>query len=328
MQAVVRRQYGSPDVLELQEVETPAPTDDEVLVKVHAVSINSWDWDLLRGWPFPGGLGSRSKPRHSILGCDIAGRVQALGDNARHFRVGDEVFGDISGSWGGFAEFVCAHQDLLAPKPAGMTFEQVAAVPQAGVLALQGLHHRGPMREGQKVLINGAGGGVGTFAMQIAKNHGAEVTCVDRAEKLELLRSIGADHVINYRQHDFTKTGARYDLILDVVGRHSVFELKRALAPKGVYVMVGGSIGRLLQVLLTGPLLGWLSGKKLGILMHRKNRKDLESLGKLCESGAISPVIDHRFGLAAVPDGLRALGQGRVTGKVVITVAAAEPRSG
>jgi NADPH:quinone reductase-like Zn-dependent oxidoreductase len=321
MKAIVYRKYGSPEVLELQEVGRPEPEDDEVLVKVHAASINAWDWDLLRGKPFLNRLGGLFEPKHSILGCDVAGRVEAAGKNAHDFHEGDEVFGDLSRSgWGAFAEFVCANEDALAPKPASMTFEEAAAIPQAGALALQGLRHRGPISSGQKILINGAGGGVGTIAVQIAKHHGAEVTCVDSAGKLEMLRSIGADHVIDYTREDFTRNGPRYDLILDVVGRRSVSDLKRALAPNGVYVMVGGSMARTFQVLLLGPWIRVLSGKKMGILMHRPNREDLETISELYESGAVSPVVDRRCELHEVPEALRDLGEGRVSGKVVVAV--------
>lgn len=321
MKAIVYHRYGSPDVLELQDVTTPAPGDDEILVKVHAASINSWDWDLLRGRPFPNRIGGLFEPKYEILGCDLAGRVEAVGKNTHDFRVGDEVFGDLSGSgWGAFAEFVCANSDALALKPASMTFAEAAAIPQAGVLALQGLRHRGAIGSGQQVLINGAGGGVGTIALQIAKHLGAEVTCVDSAEKLAMLHSIGADHVIDYEREDFTENGLHYDLILDVVGRRSVFTLERALARNGVYVMVGGSMARAFQLLLLGPCIRLLLGKKMGILLHRPNRKDLEFMGELWESGVVSPVVERTCELGEVPEALRALGEGRVRGKIVVEV--------
>ena len=321
MKAIVYRKYGSPDVLELQEVARPEPKGDEVLVKVHAASINSWDWDLLRGTPFVNRIGGLFEPKYSILGCDLAGRVEAVGQNASHFQAGDEVFGDISGGgWGAFAEFVCVNEDALALKPARMTVEEAAALPQAGVLALQGLRHRESIRSGQRLLLNGAGGGVGTIALQIAKHYGAEVTCVDSAGKLELLRSLGADHVIDYTREDFTKNGTEYDLILDVVGRRSVFDLARALAPNGVYVMVGGSMARLFQLLLLSPWFRVVFGKKMDILMHTPNRKDLELIGELYESGVVSPVVDRCCKLHELPEGIRALGAGRVNGKIVVTL--------
>ncbi len=320
MKAVVYRRYGSPDELALREVALHETGDGEVRVEVCAASINSWDWDLVVGRPLAR-LGGLRRPAHPILGCDVSGRVEALGPDVRGLRVGDEVFGDLSrGAWGGFAEFVCADERALAKKPASMSFEDAAALPQAGVLALQGLRHRGPLRPGQRVLINGAGGGVGTFALQIARHFGAEVTCVDRAEKLARLRSLGADRVLDFACEDFTAKGPLFDLVLDVVGHRSVFELRRALAPEGVYVMVGGTAGRILQVLLLGPWIRRLSGRKLGLLLHRPDRRDLDSLGELYESGALRPVIDRRCALRDVPDGLRALGEGRVFGKIVVAV--------
>ncbi len=271
MKAIVYTKYGPPDVLELKEVEKPTPEDNEVLVKVHAASVNSWDWDRLRG-TFQGRLGAFRKPKNKILGADIAGRVEAVGSNANQFQPGDEVFGDISGfrarDWGGFAEYVCAREDLLALKPASMTFEEAAAVPQAGILALQGLRDKRQIQPGQNVLINGAGGGVGTFAVQIAKSFGAEVTGVDSARKLDMLRKIGSDHVIDYTKEVFTKSGKRYDLILDVVGSRLIFDYKRALSPKGIYVMVGGSTAQGLQAMLLGPWLSRSGNQQIGILEY------------------------------------------------------------
>jgi len=253
VKAIVYTKYGPPDVLELKEVEKPTPKDNEVLIKVHAASVNSWDWDLLRGTPFLNRLGGLLKPKYKILGADIAGRVEAVGRNVKRFQPGDEVFGDLSEcGWGGFAEYVCARENALALKPASMTFEEVAAVPQAAVMALQGLRDKGQIQPGQKVLINGAGGGVGTFAVQIAKSFGAEVTGVDSTRKLDMMRSIGADQVIDYTREDFTKSGQRYDLILDVVAYRSIFDYKRALSPKGIYVFVGGSMAAAFQAVFLG----------------------------------------------------------------------------
>ena len=248
MKAMVYGKYCSPAVLRLEEVQKPAPDDDEVLIRVHASSVNSWDWDLVRGRPYLARIGAFRKPRYKILGADIAGRVEAVGRGVRRFQAGDEVFGDISGcGWGGFAEYVCARADVLALKPPSMTFEEAASLPQAGLLALQGLRTYGEPLPGQRVLINGAGGGVGTFGIQVAKSLGAEVTGVDIAEKFDVMRSVGADHVIDYMREDFTRGGQRYDLILDVTAQRSMFDYRRALTPRGVYVGVGGATGRMLQ---------------------------------------------------------------------------------
>jgi NADPH:quinone reductase-like Zn-dependent oxidoreductase len=321
MKAVVYTTYGSPDVLQLKDVEKPAPKDKEVLVKVSAASVNSWDWDLLRGRPYLTRLGGFFRPRYPILGADIAGRVEAIGPNVQRLRPGDEVFGDISGcGWGGFAEYVCAREHVLALKPSNLTFEQAAAVPQAAVLALQGLRDKGQIQRGQRVLINGAGGGVGTFAVQIAKSLETEVTGVDSSQKLDMLRSIGADHVIDYAREDFTRNGQRYDLIVDVVANRSVFDHQRALSPDGTLVVIGGATGRIFQVMLLGPVVSKLSGKKLGLLLHKPNLTDLDFLKVQLDSGNISPVIDRLYQLHEVPEALRYFGGGHVQGKIIITV--------
>ena len=321
MKAIVCTKYGSPDVLQLKEVAKPIPEDNEVLVEVHAASVNDWDWGLLRGKPFLNRLlFGLLKPKIKILGCDIAGRVEAVGRNVKQFQPGDEVFGDISGcGWGGFAEYVCARENALALKPASMTFEEAAAVPQAAVLALQGLRDKGQIQPGQKALINGAGGGVGTFAVQIAKSFGAEVTGVDSTRKLDMVRSIGADQVIDYTQEDFTQSGQRYDLILDVAAYHSIFDYKRALSPRGIYVMVGGSTARIFQAMFLGPLISMTGSKKMSILMHKPN-KDLAFMKELFEAGKVVPVIDGRYPLSEVPEALRYFGEGHAKGKIVITV--------
>jgi len=321
MKAIVYTQYGPPEVLQLKEVEKPTPKDNEVLVKVHAASVNDWDWGLLRGTPFMNRLFfGLLKPKIKILGGDIAGRVEAVGRNAKQFQLGDEVFGDLSGcGFGGFAEYVCARENALALKPVSMTFEQAAAIPQAAVLALQGLRDKGQIQPGQKVLINGAGGGAGTFAVQIAKSFGAEVTGVDSTRKLDIMHSIGADHVIDYTQEDFTKNGQIYDFILDFAAHHSIFDYKRALSPKGIYVMVGGSSARILQVMFLGPLISMTTSKKMGILMHKPN-KDLAFMKELFEAGKVKPVIDKRYPLSEVSEALRYFGEGRHKGKVVITM--------
>ncbi|HMJ46265.1 MAG TPA: NAD(P)-dependent alcohol dehydrogenase, partial [Ferruginibacter sp.] len=254
MKAIVYTKYGGPEVLQLKEIEKPLPKDDEVLVKVHAASINDWDWGLLRGDSLIDRLMSGlSKPKKQILGSDIAGRIETIGKNVKKFQPGDEVYGDLSGTWGGFAEYVCAREKALALKPAGMSFQQAAAIPQAAMLAVQGLIDKGKIQAGQKLLINGAGGGVGTFAVQIAKLYGVEVTGVDSTNKLDMLRSLGFDHVIDYTREDFTKNGKCYDLVLDVKTNRSMFEYTRALCPNGIYVTVGGSMARLFQALILGP---------------------------------------------------------------------------
>lgn len=321
MKAIVYERYGSPDVLELKEVEKPVPKDNEILIKVYAASVNDWDWGLLRGKPFVNRLlFGLLKPKIKILGVDIAGQVEAVGRNVKKFQPGDEVFGDISGcGWGGFAEYVCALENALSLKPASITFEEVAAVPQAAVLALQGFRDKRQIQPGQKVLINGAGGGAGTFAVQIAKSFGAEVTGVDSTSKLDMMRSIGADQVIDYTREDFTKNGQRYDLILDFAAYHSIFDYKRALSPKGIYVMVGGSSARIFQVMFLGPWISMTGSKKMGILMHKPN-KDLAFMKELFEAGKVVPIIDRRYPLNETAEALRYFGEGHARGKVVITV--------
>ena len=318
MKAIVYHRYGSPDVLQLSEVAKPIQRDDEVLIKVHASSINSWDWDLLRGAPFVVRLGGFLKPKYKILGADIAGRVEAVGKNVKMFKPGDDVFGDLSGcGWGGFAEYVCAHENALASKPASITFAAAAAAPQAALMALQGLRDVGRIARGQKVLINGAGGGVGTFAVQLAKSFGTEVTGVDSTDKLEMLPSIGADHVIDYTQEDFTENGQRYNLILDVVGHRSIFDYKRALSSNGIYVMVGGSMSRILQLIFLKPWIAITSRKKMHLLVAEPN-KNLDFMKALLGSGKVAAVIDKFYKLIQVPDALRYFGEGQVKGKVVI----------
>ena len=327
MRATVCRRYGAPDVLAIEDVDTPVPADGEVLVRVLAASLNSWDWDNLCGKPYVFRLFSGlSKPRVAIPGADIAGRVEAVGKGVTQFRPGDEVFGDLCASgWGAFAEYVCAPADALAHKPRGVTFEQAAALPQAGVMALQGIVDYAKVEAGQKILINGAGGGVGTFAIQLAKSYGAEVTGVDRGSKLSIMRAVGADHVIDYAAEDFTRNGERYDVILDVVGKRSMFDYGRALKDGGVYIMVGAPLARIAQLLVLKKWFSLTSGKRLVILMHEPN-KDLEQLKLLIESGTIEPVIDGSYTLDELPQAYAELGAGRVLGKAVITMAS-EARS-
>jgi NADPH:quinone reductase-like Zn-dependent oxidoreductase len=321
MKAIVCTKYGSPDVLQLKEVVKPTPKDNEALVKVHAASLNAADFELLRG-VFVVRIVAPLKPMYKILGSDIAGRVEAVGRNVKQFQPGDEIWGDLSAhGFGAFAEYVCVPEKALRLKPASMTFEEAAAYPQAAVLALQNLRDKRPIQPGQKVLINGAGGGVGTFAVQIAKYFGAEVTGVDSTMKLDMLRSIGADQVIDYTQEDYTKSGQRYELILDVVAYHSIFEYKRALSPKGIFVYVGGSTAAIFQALFLGPLISRTGSKKMGVVMWKPNKKeDLDFLKELYEAGKVVPVIDRRYPLSEVPEALRYLEEGHARGKVVITV--------
>jgi NADPH:quinone reductase-like Zn-dependent oxidoreductase len=320
MQAIVNTHYGSPDLLQLTEVAVPSPTDDDILVKVHAVSVNRSDWEGLIGKPFYARLGGLFKPGNPILGSDVAGRVVVAGSNNRQFHPGDEVFGEMWDYHGGFAEYVCTRGKAWARKPASLTFEEAAAIPQAGVIALQGIRERGQVQPGQQVLINGAGGGAGSFAVQLAKLDGAEVTGVDNTGKLDFLRSLGADHVIDYTQEDFTKTGQQYDLILDLVAHRSVFAYPRVLKPNGRYFAVGGSVATLLQIVLLSPLISRATGKHIRVLGVQRNQKDLLAITELCESGKITPAIDQQYPLREVPEALRSLGEGHVKGKVVITL--------
>jgi len=330
MKAIVYHKYGSPDVLELQEIEKPTPKEDEVLVKVHAASANPADWHIMRGKPFLVRLMGFGllKPKKKILGVDIAGRVEAVGRNVKQFQPADEVFGesDLRDGGGSFAQYVCVSEDALALKPASMTFEEVAVVPLAAVTALQGLRDKGQIRPGQKVLVNGASGGVGTFAVQIAKSFGTEVTGVCSTRNLEMVRSIGADHVIDYTKEDFTKNGQRYDLILDAAANHSMFDHKRALSPKGIYVMVGSfSVAPMFAAMLLGPMISMFGSKKVGFLMAKMYKKDLVFMKDLLEAGKVVPVIDRRYPLSEVAEAIRYLEERHARGKVVITL---EPKNG
>jgi NADPH:quinone reductase-like Zn-dependent oxidoreductase len=320
MKAIVHHKYGSPEVLTLEEVAKPTPADDEVLIKVHAVSINGSDWEGLRGKPLYARLGGLRKPNNEILGSDIAGRVEMAGKNIRQFQAGDEVFGEMPSYRGGFAEYVCLPEKALALKPASLTFEEAAAIPQGAVIALQGIRDKGQVQPGQNVLINGAGGSAGTFAVQLAKYYGAEVTGVDNTGKLDFIRSLGADHVIDYTRADFTKNRNQYDLILDVIAYRSVFAYQRALRPNGSYFFVGGSVATLFQILLLGPWIKRTTGRNVRLLAVQRNRNDLVFMTELCEAGKIVPVIDRRYPLSEVPEALRYVGEGNAKGKVVIEV--------
>ena len=323
MKAIVYRNYGSPDVLGLEEVQKPAPNDDEILVKIHASSVNAWDWHNMRAQP----LLARAetgwfKPKRHILGADVAGIVEAVGDDVAQFQPGDEVFGDLSDSGGGcFAEYVSASENAFALKPTSTTFEKAAAVPLAGLTALQGLRFNGNIQLGHKVLINGASGGVGTFAVQIAKALCAEVTAVCSTRNLDAAHSIGADHVIDYSSEDFTRIGQRYDLIFDGVGNLSPSNVKRLLNPGGVCAVIGfTSVRGMLKTVFLGPLVLLGSGKKMGFMVAKMNQGDLSFLGELTEADKVVPVIDNTYPLSEVPEAVRYVEDVHARGKVVITV--------
>jgi len=321
MKAIVYAQYGSPDVLQFQEVDRPAPKEDEVLIRVHAASVNAADWHYLRGAPFLFRLETGfPKPKNTFLGADVAGRVEAVGRNVTQFQPGDEVFGDLSESGRGtFAEYVCASENALALKPANISFEEAAAVPMAAVVALQGLR-AGKIQRGQKVLVNGASGGVGTFAVQIAKAFGAKVTAVCSTRKLDLVRSIGADHVIDYTQEDFTRNRQQYDLILAVNGYRSISDYKRALSPTGTYVMSGGDTAQMMEAMFLGPWMSRKGSRKMGNLAAKPSQKDLIFVKELLETGKVVPVIDRCYPLREAADAIRYLEEGHAQGKIVITV--------
>ncbi len=323
MKGIVYRCYGSPDVLRHEDLAKPTAADDEVLVKVHAAAVNPLDWHYLEGTPYmvriDAGFG---KPQNPRLGVDFAGTVEAVGKSVRRFKPGDEVFG---GKFGAFAEYVAIHEDrAIGLKPDNLTFEQAAAVPIAAVTALQALRDKGQIRASQRVLINGASGGVGTFAVQIAKSFGAEVTGVCSTRNVELVRSIGADHVVDYTKEDFTKGQQHYDLIVDIVGTHSVLDYKRVLNPKGTLVMVGsttpgywfGWLKDPIQALVLSPFMS----QKFSMILTDLNKEDLATLGTLMQSGKVTPVIDRRYKLSETPAALRYLEAGHARGKVVLTV--------
>ena len=322
MKAIICTKYGSPDVLKFEEVQKPVPGDDEVLIKIHAAAANAGDWHLMRADPFLIRLMyGLQKPKHEILGTDVAGRVEAIGKNVTQFQPGDEVFGDMSGSgFGAFAEYVCAPENRIALKPANVTFEDAAAVPSAAVTALQALRDKGQIQSGQKVLINGASGGVGMFAVQIAKAFGAEVTAVCSTRNMEMARSIGADHVIDYTQEDFTQNGQQYDLILAANGYHPISDYRRALSPTGIYVMTGGAPAQMYQAMLLGPWITMTSSKKMGNMMVKSNQQDLVFMKELLEDGKVIPVIDRRYPLSETADAIRYLEDGHAKGKVIISI--------
>jgi NADPH:quinone reductase-like Zn-dependent oxidoreductase len=327
MKAVVYTSYGPPDVLEIRDIKKPVPNDDQALVKVRAASVNPLDWHFMEGTPYAMRLmmaGIR-KPKDPRLGVDYAGTVEAVGKNVTQFKPGDEVFGNRSGA---FAEYLCARADrAIALKPANMTFEQAAGVPVAGLTALQGLRDKGHVQAGQKVLINGASGGVGTFAVQIAKTFGAEVTGVCSGRNADIVRSLGADHVIDYTKEDFTKGAERYDVILDNVGTQPLSGFRRVLKPNGICVMIGGGgpkdgqwvgpMARPIKALLMSPFIS----QKMGMMMAQGNKADLNALADLMQSGKVTPVIDRTYPLSQIREAMKYLEEGHARGKVVITIA-------
>lgn len=319
MRALVYDNYGPPETLRLEQLPQPQPAPGEVLVRVHATALNSWDWDLMVGTPM-GRVTGPFRPPHKILGADIAGTVEAIGAGVTAFAIGDAVFGDLSeGKWAGLAELVCAKASALAALPAGLDWIDAAALPQAGSLALQALRKCPDLRSGDRVLINGAGGGVGTFAVQMAKTLGAHVTAVDRAEKRDALMGLGADAFIDYRTTDFTTGSDRYDLIIDVVANRSVGRFARTLNDDGRLVVIGGTIGSLLQIAALGALFGRRRRQRLGLLIYRASAADSAELAARCLSGALRPVIDGVYGLEQGAVAMRRLGDGLAIGKVVVT---------
>ncbi len=323
MKAIVYHKYGSPDVLRLEERVRPTPRADEILVKVQAASVNAFDWHVLKADPFLVRLSGFGlfKPKYQILGADIAGRVESVGAKVTKFKPGDEVFGDTSiRGIGGFAEYACTSEKLLALKPAGITFEEAAAVPMAALTALQGLRDKARIKPGQKVLINGASGGVGTFAVQLAKVFGAETTAVCSTGKLVMARSLGADHVIDYTKTDFTESGQRYDIIYAVNGFQPLWRYRRALTDNGIYVMSGGDGAQMFQAIALAPLLSISGGKRMRTFVEHPNGDDLNFMAELLETGKVKPVIDKRYSLAEVPQAIGYLIEGHARGKVIINV--------
>jgi len=322
MKAMVYTKYGSPDVLQLKEVEKPSPKEDELLIRIHAAAITAGDVIVLKGEPFVTRfVTGLQKPKNTIPGKEMAGRVEAVGGNVTQFQPGDEVFGDLSvAGWGAFAEYVAVPENAIALKPANMTFEQAAAVPESAVVALQALRDKGKIQPGNKVLINGASGGVGSFAVQIAKSFGAEVTAVCSARNSDMVRSLGADYVIDYAEKDFTQNGQRYDLILAANGYHPISDYRRALSPEGIYVATGGSMAQSLQATMIGPFISMTGSKTMGGMMVKPNQDDLVFMKELLETGKVVPVIDRCYPLSEIAEAYHYIGGGHAKGKVVIIV--------
>lgn len=322
MKAIVYEEYGSPDVLELREVEKPAPKDDEVLIKIHAAAVTAGDAIVLEGKPFVTRFATGlQKPKNTIPGKEMAGLVEAVGRDVTQFQSGDEVYGDLSvAGWGAFAEYVAVPENAVALKPANLNFQQAAAVPESAVVALQALRDKGKIQPGQKVLINGASGGVGTYAVQIAKAFGAEVTAVCSARNTDMVRSLGADYVIDYTQEDFTQNGKEYDLILAANGYHPISNYRRALSPEGIYVASGGSMAQSFQAVLLGPIISMTGSKTMGGMMVKPNQNDLIFMKELLEASKVIPVIDSCYPLSEIAEAFRYFREGHAKGKVVIVM--------
>jgi NADPH:quinone reductase-like Zn-dependent oxidoreductase len=319
MRAVVRTEYGPPDVVRIEQVAKPVPGDTEILIRVLAASINGSDREAVCGRPAYTRIGGLRKPHHSILGSDVAGRVEQVGRQIRDLQPGDEVLGEVPGYHSGFADYVCAPERTFVRKPAALTFEEAAAIPQAGAIALHGIRLKGQVRSGQKVLINGAGGAAGSFAVQLAKLDGAEVTGVDHGDKGDFLRSLGADHVIDYTTADFTRGGEQYDLVLDTIAHRSVFACSNALRPSGTYFLAGGALRVILGVLLLGPWIRRMTGKTVRLLLVPQDRQVLLAVTELCADRRLVPAIDRRYPVSEAREALRYVSEGRQNGKVVIT---------
>jgi NADPH:quinone reductase-like Zn-dependent oxidoreductase len=321
MEAIILKEYGLPNVLEIGEVAKPVPNEEEVLVKIHSASINDWDWGLVRGKPFVIRLFfGLKKPKINIPGVDISGKIEAVGDNVSSFKIGDGIYCDLSEcGFGGFAEYVCVPEKYLSKKPSNISYNDASALPHAGLLALQGLVDKGKVKSGQRILINGAGGGVGTLGLQILKPYDVNVTGVDSDEKLDLMKSLGFDCVMDYKKVDFTDTGEKYDLILDTKSYRSVFKVARSLKKNGRYITMGGSMVRLLEIALLGPLISLFTGKKLSVLIHEPN-KGLDQISKLVEKGQIQPVVDGPYEFDEIPGLIQYFGEGKHRGKIVIEI--------
>ncbi len=321
MKAILLKQYGLPNVLEIGEVAKPVPKDDEVLVRILSASINDWDWGLVRGKPFVIRLiYGLKKPTINIPGVDISGNIEAVGGSVSSFKIGDEIYSDLSEcGFGGFAEYVCIPEKMLSKKPSNINYNDASALPHAGLLALQGLVEKGKVKSGQRVLINGAGGGVGTLGIQILRSYGVKVTGVDSGEKLDLMKSLGFDSVLDYKKTDFTDTGEKYDLILDTKSNRSVFKYARSLTKNGTYVTVGGLMYRLFEILLLGSLISLFTGKKLSVLNLKPN-KGLDLISELVEKGQISPIVDGPYGFDKIPELIQYFGEGRHLGKIIIEI--------
>ncbi len=321
MKAIILKKYGLPNLLEIGEVEKPVPKDGEVLVNIHSASINDFDWGLVRGKPFVIRLFfGLKKPKINIPGVDISGTIEAVGARVSSFKVGDEIYCDLSEcGFGGFAEYVCVPEEIPSKKPSIISHNEASALPHAGLLALQGLVEKGKVKSGQRVLINGAGGGVGTLSIQILKSYELEITGVDSDQKQDLMKSLGYDSVLDYKKVDFTATGEKYDLILDTKSNRSLFKYARALKKNGTYITVGGSMNRLLEIALLGPLISLFTGKKLSVLFHKPN-KGLGQLSELVEKGQIKPEVDGPYGFDKIPELIQYLGEGRHRGKIVVEI--------